>query len=790
MRGYFGCSRTMGVLLATTAFCWAGAALAQDAGPTPEPALTSMPQADIVVTANKRSESLQKVPISIDVLTSEALTARQVQSFDDYAKLLPSVSFQSFGPGQSQIYFRGITTGADGQHAGPLPTSGLYVNETPVTTIGGSLDIHVYDMARVEALSGPQGTLYGASSLAGTLRLITNRPDFTKFSAGYNLEGNKFGKGGFGGQAEAYVNVPLSDRAAIRLVGFYTRDGGYIDNTPGTRTYQRPRQLANGAVVNTPLTVNNNRFVENDFNDVETYGGRAALEFDLDDNWTVTPSIIYQHQRANGTFLFDPKVGDLKVHDFVPDFHNDDWYIASMTVQGKLSDWDVTYAGSYMRRVAETQQDYSYFTVAYDGYTDYNFYRDAAGNDIDPTQVFHSHDIYTKQSHELRVNSPLDERIRLTAGMFLQRQTNEFTNDFIIPGVSRAVNPFSPPVPGARTDDVYQNAIYRVDRDYAVFGEVGIDILPKLTLNAGLRGFMANNTLTGFSGSAFAIYRQTTCTAQTVQACPNVDKRYVQSGETHKVNLAWQVTPTKMLYATYSTGFRPGGNNRDAFARGRQQVIPPYQADTLTNYELGWKTSWFDRKLRVNGALFWEVWNGVQYSLPGLLGIYYTVNAGAARSRGIEGDVNWVIADHLTLSASGTYLDAQLTKDFGTLALKGTRLPVQPRLKVNATARYDFETGALRNFVQGSVNHQSGTRSYLTDAGEAVLGPTKPFTTFDFSIGTAINNMTVSLFAQNAFDERGILSKNTVCAPNTCGAYARLYAVRPQRFGIRFGQKF
>ena len=772
------------------------------AGNAPPPASAGPVEGEIIVTATKRAESLQRVPISIQALGSATLAARQVQSFDDYAKLLPSVSYQSFGPGQSQLYFRGITTGGDGLHAGPLPTSGLYIDETPVTTIAGSVDIHVYDIARAEALAGPQGTLYGASSLSGTLRLITNKPDPTKFEAGYDLQGDKFGKGDFGGQAEGFVNVPLGDHAAIRLVGFYTRQGGYIDNTPGTRTYTRPHQtgttvdpetgVETPVVQNFPLTVNNFDRAKKDFNDVTTWGGRAALRLELGDSWTVTPAVLYQNQKAQGTFLFDPKAGDLQVHDFTPDRNSDEWYLASLTVQGKLSNWDVTYAGSFFHRVVDNVQDYSYFNVAYDSYTDYNYLQDAAGRALDPTQTFHGHDLYTKQSHELRVSSPAGERIRLTTGLFLQRQTDRQVFDYESPNLPQSVGPFSPPVPGAPPIDVFYTNLRRTDRDYAAFGEVAFDILPNLTLNAGIRGFLADNTLTGFSGGAGTVTRQIDCVAQTAQACPNVDKRYSEAGETHKANLTWQVDRDRMVYFTYSTGFRPGGNNRDVFALGRAQNIPAFRADTISNFELGAKTSWLDRTLRINGALFWEEWDNVQYSLPGILGIYYTLNAGGARSRGVEGDISWTVAHRLTLSASGTYVDAKLTQDFGNLAPSGTRLPVTPQFKINGTARYDFETGTLRNFVQGSVLHQSNTRSYLTDQGAGVLGPTRGFVTFDFSAGTRIGRTTVSAFIQNAFDQRGILSKNAVCTPSAllCGPYARLYPVKPQLFGVRFGQRF
>lgn len=766
---------------------------------------------EIIVTATKREENLQDVPISITALSPAKLSQNQVTGFDDYVKLLPSVSYQSFGPGASQLYFRGIATGGDGLASGPLPGAGLYIDDIPVTTIFGSVDIHAYDLARVEALAGPQGTLYGASSLSGTLRLITNKPDPSKFEAGYDARVTKFGKGDFGGQIEGFVNIPLTDTVAFRASGFFDHEGGYIDNTPGTRTYQRPHTIGtdiNGdpIIADAPLTVNNTDLVKDDYNDVQSYGGRAALGIELGDTWTVTPGIIYQHQEAGGQFLFDPRAGDLENHDFIESHNRDEWYLASLAIQGQLSNWDVTYTGSYFGRVVDNTSDYSYFSVAYDTYSDYNYYQTAAGQDIDPSQAVRGYDRYKKWAHELRVSSPASDRFRMTVGLFAQHQIDDRIAEYILPGLSTAVNPFSPPVPGGGPDDVYFTTIHRVDRDYAMFGEAAFDLLPNLTLLAGIRGFIAHNTLDGFSGGFGAFDRQVSlfgCTGTTVQQCPNIDKKYIESGETHKVSLTWKADADKLLYGTYSTGFRPGGNNRDAFALGVIQSIPAYKADTLTNFEIGWKTTWLDRSLRFNGALFWEKWNDVQYSLPGVLGIFYTVNAGKAESKGFEADISWTIAQALTLSASGTYVDAKLTEAFcdqvngcdpanggEVFAPEGTRLPVTPKFKINASARYEIPIGDNKAFVQGGVNHQSGTTSYLTPDGNAALGNTKAFTTFDFSAGYRFGRMSFEAFIQNAFDERGILSKNITCAPSLCAPYARLYPTKPQYYGIRVSQRF
>ena len=780
-------------LLASTAFCISMPAVAQDA--TAEEALPG----EIVVTATKREESLQKVPLSIQALGEETLDQQQVSSLDDFSKLLPSVSFQSFGPGQSQIYFRGVSSGGDGLRIGPTPATGLYLDEIPVTTIAGSVDLHVYDIARIEALSGPQGTLFGASSLSGTLRLITNKPSTAGFEGGADLQVNKFGEGEFGGSLESFLNLPLSDNAALRVVGFYRRDGGYIDNIPGSRTF-----TLDDSDPTTNLTVNNAALVENDFNDVETFGGRAALKVDLNENWTVTPAIIYQDQKTSGPFLFDPRKGDLAVTDFQPTRNKDRWFQAALTVEGKVGNWDLVYSGGYFERKVSSAADYSYYSVAYDTYGSYytNF-PTSSGGFLDPSQFVFTADKYTKQTHELRFVSPSDKRFRLTTGVFFQRQTDDVAANYDIAGLSTIPTPPNSnlvPVGAAYGDTVFLTRIDRKDRDLAIFAEGTFDITDTLKLTAGIRGFEAKSSLFGFSGfNRNALAANCLPTSATNRPCDNVDKKYKETGETHKVNLSWEVTPEKMIYATYSTGFRPGGNNR-------RPGILPFKSDTLTNYEIGWKTSWLDRKLRLNGAVFYEEWKDLQFGLVpvGNNGVTNTYNAGDARIYGAEGDFALSLGN-LTLSGSGTYIDAKLTTDFcqvdatgnivctvgvAPAAPKGTRLPVQPKFKGSLTARYEFPLGSNDAFLQSSVNHQGGTRSFLTDADFAAVGGTRGFTTFDFSAGTGFGQWTIEAFIQNAFDKRGQLGLNTACSTTICGAYSRVYPIKPQIFGLKLGTRF
>ncbi len=745
---------------------------------------------DVVITATKRSENLQNVPVSVQALTPTILAEHHIASSDDYIKLLPSVSFQSFGPSQSELYFRGITSGGDGLHIGSEPGSGLYVDETPLTTIANAPDLHIYDIARVESLSGPQGTLFGASSLSGTLRIITNQPDTTHFSAAYDAEGTDFTGHGAGGTLEGYVNIPLSDKVAIRLVAFDEHDGGYISNVPVTRTFQ----LSPGSdpATGDTLTENNNRFVKKDFNTVDTYGGRAALKVDLDDNWTVTPGIIYQHQKAEGNFLENPALGDLKVADFSPDLNVDDWYQASLTIKGKIANWDVLYAGGYFGRTVANKADYSYYAVGYDaaGYTSYVTFPDGHGGFLDPDQQFNSFDAYSKESHEFRVSSPADEKLRFLGGVFYERQTDLSTSNYVVPGLEASGDPRAVPDGG---DDIFYKHLNRVDRDFALFGEAAYDILPALTLTLGGRYFTVDNTLIGFSGFSGNVGpgAPVPCVASTAISevpCVNVNAEVKESGETHKVNLAWKIDPSKMVYFTYSTGFRPGGVNRIP-------GIPPYKPDTVSNFELGWKTTWLDGRLRVNGAVFDEEWHGVQYgySPVGDVGVTAIFNAGNARSYGLEGDVVLRATDNLTLSASGTVLHAYLTTDFRSTtddAPPGTLLPVQPNYKVNVSARYEFEVYDLKSFVEGDLSAQGQSNSALFLGDEATLGSTKPFATLDLSAGFGKNDWNFEFFVNNVADTRGVLSINTDCAISICGANPLDYTTKPREVGVKLSEKF
>ena len=593
--------------------------------------------------------------------------------------------------------------------------------------------------------------------------------------------------------AEGYVNVPLNEKVAIRLVAFAEHDGGYIDNVLKSRTFNL--DPGSDPATGDTLTETNARFVKNDFNDVDTYGGRVALKIDLNDNWTLTPGVIYQYQKADGNFLSNPALGVQRVADFSPDLNVDQWYQASMTIQGKIADWDVTYAGGFFGRTVNNKQDYSYYSVAYDGfgYTSLVTFPDGHGGFLDPDQQYTGFDKYSKESNEFRISSPATAPLRFLGGLFQERQTDLTTSNFLVAGLLNTPEGPDDTVPGAG-DDIFYKHLNRVDRDFAVFGELAYDIRPNLTLTVGGRYFTVDNSLVGFSGFHHDAVNPSECVTSTLITqvpCVDVNADVKEQGETHKVNLSWKVDPAKMLYFTYSTGFRPGGVNRLALA-------PPYNPDTISNFEVGWKTTWLDGKLRINGALFDEEWHGVQYALspPGDAGVTLIFNAGNARSYGIEGDILWRPIDPLTLSASGTVLNAFLTTTFinvtssgEEIAPAGTKLPVQPNWKVNASARYEYTVRDFKGFLEGDISAQGPSNSALFTDQEALLGPTGSFATFDLSTGLAKDSWSLEFFVKNLFDSRGVLSVNVDCAVSICAPYPLNYDTKPRLVGIKLSDK-
>lgn len=760
---------TAGLLATTMLTAVAGPALAQSADAQLD---------EVVVTAQKRSENLQDVPISIQALGASRLESLQINDTTDYVRFMPSVTAPTGAPGFSNFYMRGVASGENNNHSGPLPSVGVYLDEQPVTTITGPLDIHIYDIARVEVLAGPQGTLYGASSQAGTIRIITNKPDTSAFKAGYDVEVNSIAHGDVGYGAEGFVNIPLHEKAAVRLVAWAEHDGGYIDNVPGAFVFPTGN-----------VAVNNASQVEKNYNEVDTVGARAALKIDLNESWSVTPTLIGQRTQADGGFAADPTKGDLKISRYYPEGVDDKWAQAALAIEGKVGSLDILYAGAHMRRWIDSDSDYSDYSFFYDTLFGYGAYTtDDAGNFINTSQYIQARDYFKKTSHEFRVASPTENRFKVVAGLFYQKQAHNIEQRYKIDNLAAASE-----VPGW-PDTLWLTKQLRTDRDYAAFADGTFDITDKLSVTGGIRFFKYKNSLQGFFGFGAGFSSGTgeaACFKPTIVEggpCTNVDKTTKGDGHTYRVNATYKIDDDKMVYATLSTGFRPGGINR----RG---TLPPYDADFLKNHEVGWKTSWMGNRLRWNGAVFYEKWDDFQFSFLGANGLTEIRNAGKAKMKGVESDINWLVTDGLSLIGAAAYTDAELNEDYipdpsaPPEATKGTSLPVTPKFKGNLTARYEWTFADMDAHVQGSLVHTGSAYPDLRSSDRAVIGKLPSSTTFDFAIGVEKASWRIEAYAKNLFDDDGQNDRFVQCASSVC---TRVYTIpiRPRTMGVKFGQSF
>ena len=778
-------------------------------------------ESEIIITATKREENLQDVPVSVQAIGTRRLDQLNITNFEDYTKQLPSVSFQTSAPGSTAVYMRGVASGGDGNHSGSLPSVGTYLDEQVVTTIGGTLDVHIYDIARIESLAGPQGTLYGASSQAGTIRIITNKPELGVTTGRVDTEINKVTGGGWGGSLEGMVNVPFGERIAFRGVAFYRREAGYIDNVFGERTY-----FYNGG--DDFLHYDNADLVEDNINSTKVYGGRAALKIDLNDEWTVTPTIMHQNLKGRGPFYMDEPEGDLETVRFKKDKFRDKFTQAALTIEGQVANFDVTYAGAYMDRPTYAFNDYTDYTDAYNAYyggllLDVQYYRDNNDEVIDPRQFIEGSNHYKKMSHELRIASPADNPFRVLAGAFYQRQTNDIFQNYMIQDLADANS--VPGYPGT----VWLTLQERVDKDYALFGEATFDVSPQITLTAGGRLFRYDNTLFGFNGfgpinvGGFSSGYNRCLTVNGEQLrddplspfasgsldgtpCSNVGnvvngelspRRSKGDGFTHRLNAQYKPSENKMFYATWSRGFRPGGINR-------QPNAPAYDPDYLTNFELGWKTNF--GPFRWNGAVYHQIWKKFQFSFLGENSLTVITNGRDAEVTGLESDIGytgggWTVNAAMALTDAKTkgnmcdsVLDDEDCSDTFIVTPSGSSLPVTPKLKLSATARYSWPLWAGQAHVQGGLAYQSSAlvdvRRDLTGDGfnpNDIYGRLKESTLIDLFAGYDWDRFNMQLFVTNLLDNRNQRSRFTVCGPCT---QVKIVPGRPQTIGLRLGAKF
>ena len=768
---------------------------------------------EVIVTAQKREQNLQDVAVSIQVLGNEQLENLNIRSFEDFIDFLPTVSFTAQGgpggPGFGQVYMRGIASGGDGNHSTSMPSVGYYLDEQPVTTINQILDIHMYDIARIETLAGPQGTLYGQGSQSGTIRIITNKPEIGVSLGGYDLELNTVKSGDIGYNLNGFWNIPLGERAAIRLVAWHKEIGGFIDQVPTTMHFPGPQSH----------TVDNSDFVRKDANEVTTSGLRAALKIDLNDNWSLTPAIIAQKSDHEGYFEHNPDFfGDLETGRLWPATGEDDWYQASLTLNGSIGDVDVVYAGAYMDRDQNYEYDYSdyteywaYYQLYYSASDPWCVYYNDAGDCAVGTQYVDAQNAFTRQSHELRFQSSADQRLRWIGGLFYQKQKHDFDLQYTVPD-SAVLNSV---VEGGHV--VWQTKQVREDQDTAIFGELSFDFTDKLSGTVGARYFEYENSLYGFNG----FLRH--CTGQYIDGefveipadeggeiqYPCFDTRIlddVAEGDdwAFKGNLEYRIDDDKMIYVTWSEGFRAGGVNR-----ARVEGIPKYGPDFVTNYEFGWKTTLAGGAVRFNGAIYLLDWDDFQFGFLDFAVSNLTIvqNVGNSQTKGVEWDLTWAMNDNNTLSFGGSYNDAELKTSFWRgqddedaglppNAPKGTPMPYVPKWQMSGIWRSNFDVGSLPGFFQAAVAYTGSRWNDLDTLNVPARQKMDSYTLVNLSTGIEKENWTLNFYVNNLFDERAQIDiedpgyGNPLVLQRPPGHKWTQVTNRPRSFGIRFGQRF
>jgi iron complex outermembrane recepter protein len=582
---------------------------------------------EITVTAQRRSENAQNVPISIQAMTGETLSQLNVQTLDDYLKYLPNVTTANNGPGQNEIFMRGLSAGSQPSQGsgstGLWPNVAIYLDNQSGQLPNRNLDIYAADLNRIEVLEGPQGTLFGAGAEAGAIRYITNEPklDVTEgnVKAGYSVTAH----GDPNTDVTAVLNLPLiADTMAVRAVIYNDSRGGYINNEPATFTRkdtdigihyanypavngQCPDGGANSGFCVPPgsPSINNAAQVANDINPVTYQGIRAELLYKFNEDWNALLTQSYQDMNSQGVFYQQPNASDgaalqpLEVTLFNPAYDKDKFESTALTINGKIGDLKAVYTGGYLVRNVDQVGDYTnYSRGVYADY--YQCFGPGSGGNLklnptcfSPSATWRSVEKNEHLQQEIRLSTPDDWRLRAIGGVYYEQNklfdqtgwqyksippctsngaggttgnSGCLSNTGTAPGTT-VVNP------GEQSDNTsfYQDTM-RETKQTAFFASVDYDLIPKvLTLTAGTRHFKFENSSVGSVSGSFDCFQQGAPVGGCIIDTYNLNAqnlRDTESGYKSRGNLTWHIAPDLMVYYTYSQGFRPGGFNQNGGA--------------------------------------------------------------------------------------------------------------------------------------------------------------------------------------------------------------------------------
>ena len=730
----------------------------------------------IEVTATKRSESIQEVPVTVTALTGDSLEKLGVANFDEYVEFLPNVVFQGTGPGQNEIYIRGAATTQTSIAVSSVqalqPSVAFYLDEQPVSMQGRNLDIYATDVERIEVLPGPQGTLFGASSQSGTVRLITNKPNHDGFAAGFDTSTSSTKGGDMSNSLEAYFNMSLTDALAVRVAAYNDHQGGWIDNilnVPGQGGYIGSAEVisrVSGDALTNPESVpvtspKNDALVEDNFNTANYSGARFGLSYLINNDWDLLVQHTQQSLDTEGVFSYDPNLdGESSTNRFIPENNNDDFGLTTWTLEGRLEHLNVVYTGGYLDRDINSTIDYTGYTNggSFAAYYACNYAGTPETQEcVDPTKYYKEETSTSRITHEFRVNTSAENRWRVTAGVFYDSQELSTVGQFQIgntdlpyftdlqrmlagtEGINSNGGPFSSEVS-------FVNDITHTIDQIARFGQLEFDITDTVTASFGARWYEIEDSFKGatttvdvsgrlrafgdgsdaaltefFGADEAAAIQAAIASGQLDTSLLDSDGKLTVDDTIIKTSIDWQVTEDVMLFASYSEGFRPPVTNRVGGGLAKNQAgafdgfrIPVYSTtDSLDNIEVGFKSTLFDQSLRFNATAYYSKISDLQTSRfdpTNISFLVFTDNVGDAEIKGIDGDFTWVATDNLVISGAFSFIDTELISVNNELA--GIAPSAGSRLPYSAEFSGNLQAEYYYNISQDMTGYINGSISY------------------------------------------------------------------------------
>lgn len=798
---------------------------------------------EVLVTATKRTESMQDIPVAVSALGEEALDQLGISNFEDYLLQLPNVTAGGSGPGQNTIYIRGMASTTPGLTvagvSGLAPNVSLYLDEQPLAQPGRNLDVYAADLARVEVLSGPQGTLFGASSQAGTVRLITNKPDPSGNYASIDLGTSFTRRGEMSNNVEAMVNVPVTESLTVRGVVYVDNQGGFIDNVAGTRSVTESARFrpegtmrSNGLPVASTragfqstsdlsgvnfIDADNSTRVEEDFNDTTYSGVRLSALWNINDDWSLTVAHTEQELETDGVFFADPTLGDLEIQRFEDDSMEDAFSNTNWTLEGRIGELDAIYTGAFTDRETDQFIDYAdyVFVGQYlpyyicDGSVTYPGSAAPSGTCQAPNMFVGSNTQTEVNSHEVRFSTDADRMFSATFGGFYSSLDLREKNDFTYLGSRQAIAfngnvGFGPnfSAQGSSSNPeqwpdgvIFRNDVLRTDEQTGVFGEGTVKFNEKLALTLGARWYDVEVDLVGSAAGSFGNFgasedNNAGNNLDTLFSSPRPDKASTD-GIITKASLTYTPNDNQLLYVTFSEGYRPGLLNRPGGATNPAGTFTvPFSIDTddVTNYEFGWKTDLLDYTLRLNGSVFFAEIERLQTTIfdPSITNLFFSDNAADAEVRGIEGDFIWAPPGISGLTVTGAFslLDTEISRVITPTndVILGDSLAYAPEQQGNLRARYEWTVGSgLTAHVMPQISYSAESYSDIVTINRDRLDS---WTLLGVSAGVTSDTWSAEMFVENLSDERAEIARSFNFDRQ------RVNYVRPRTMGVRVSYDF